>query len=533
MEVPEQTAEIDDHKLNLSDLFQRYNTDPKTGLTDAKVKELLIRDGPNILSQTEPISKRMKFSKHLFGEWKSSQSMPSMTKMVSQQILVIRNGEKNQINIEDLVVGNIIEVKSGDRIPADIRIIESSDFHVDTSPLTEGMQPQIRSTELTHENPLETKNLAFHSTIAAKGTAKGLVIRAGDFTVAGRLIKLNSNQSTGGTSSTKEISHSIYSITLIGNVSEFRRTNRKVCEIPFNAINKYQLSIHKIHTNNENEEHSQPYLLVMKGPPERILDRCSKIYIDGTDVEMSDYWRSQFNNAYLELGNLGDRVLGFCDLHLSCSEYPYGYSFNVNECNFPINNLRFLGLVATTNPPRVAVSDTIINCRSAGIKVVMVTEDYPFFAKPIARATNIILEGSEIIEDISIYSNISPELVNSSDAKARVTRGYDLAGKSPEELDALIRDYTEIVFVRVDPRQKAMILEGEYDTINKEILRSILYLACQRQSAIVTMIGSNIGDSPALRQADVGIAMGMTSSVVREQVADIIFMDDNFASLLT
>ncbi len=71
-------------------------------------------------------------------------------------------------------------------------------------------------------------------------------------------------------------------------MDEFREANRKVCEIPFYAKNKYQLSIHELHTNNESEDNSGPYLLVMKGAPEQIINRCSTIRIDGADVEMND-----------------------------------------------------------------------------------------------------------------------------------------------------------------------------------------------------------------------------------------------------
>ena len=69
---------------------------------------------------------------------------------------------------------------------------------------------------------------------------------------------------------------------------KFREANRKVCEIPFNSTNKYQVSIHEVDTDNQSKDDSRPYLLVMKGAPERILERCSRIYIDGTDIEMND-----------------------------------------------------------------------------------------------------------------------------------------------------------------------------------------------------------------------------------------------------
>ena len=96
----------------------------------------------------------------------------------------------------------------------------------------------------------------------------------------------------------------------IGHVTDFRKNNDKVCEIPFNSMNKYQVSVHETEDTNDDR-----YLLVMKGAPERILDRCSTILIDGEEQELNQEWREKFNQAYLELGGLGERVLGrFCNV---------------------------------------------------------------------------------------------------------------------------------------------------------------------------------------------------------------------------
>merc|ERR1712155_439529 len=93
-----------------------------------------------------------------------------------------------------------------------------------------------------------------------------------------------------------------------GNVMDYREKNRKVCEIPFNSTNKFQVSIH------ESQDFSDgSYVLVMKGAPERILDRCSTIVVNGREMPLDERWKEAFENAYMELGGLGERVLGFCD----------------------------------------------------------------------------------------------------------------------------------------------------------------------------------------------------------------------------
>ena len=95
--------------------------------------------------------------------------MESFKDMVPQYALVIRDGQKLTIKAKDVCIGDLVEVKFGDRVPADIRIIEAHQFKVDNSSLTGESEPQSRSPEFTHENPLETKNLAFFSTNAVEG----------------------------------------------------------------------------------------------------------------------------------------------------------------------------------------------------------------------------------------------------------------------------------------------------------------------------------------------------------------------------
>uniref|UniRef100_A0A8C1K2K0 Sodium/potassium-transporting ATPase subunit alpha n=1 Tax=Cyprinus carpio TaxID=7962 RepID=A0A8C1K2K0_CYPCA len=297
-----------------------------------------------------------------------------------------------------------------------------------------------------------------------------------------------------------------------GSVKEIRDKYTKVAEIPFNSTNKYQLSVHK----NPNGGTESKHLLVMKGAPERILDRCATILIQGKEQPLDDEMKEAFQNAYLELGGLGERVLGFCHFYLPDEQFPEGFQFDTEDVNFPTENLCFVGLMSMIDPPRAAVPDAVGKCRSAGIKVIMVTGDHPITAKAIAKGVGIISEGNETVEDIAARLNIPVNEVNPRDAKACVVHGGDLKDLTAEQLDDILKYHTEIVFARTSPQQKLIIVEG-----------------CQRQGAIVAVTGDGVNDSPALKKADIGVAMGIAGSDVSKQAADMILLDDNFASIVT
>jgi sodium/potassium-transporting ATPase subunit alpha len=115
-----------------------------------------------------------------YQESKSSKIMESFKDMVPQYAIVIRDGQKITVKSEEVTLGDLVEVKYGDRIPADLRIIESKSLKVDNSSLTGESEPQSRNTECTNDNPLETKNLVFFSTNAVEGGMK-ILIKTGIF----------------------------------------------------------------------------------------------------------------------------------------------------------------------------------------------------------------------------------------------------------------------------------------------------------------------------------------------------------------
>jgi sodium/potassium-transporting ATPase subunit alpha len=128
----------------------------------------------------------------------------------------------------------------------------------------------------------------------------------------------------------------------------------------------------------------------------------------------------------------------------------------------------------------------------------------------------IISEGNETVEDIAIRLNIPIEEVNPRDARAAVVHGGELKDMTQAHLDDILRYHPEIVFARTSPQQKLIIVEG-----------------CQRLGAIVAVTGDGVNDSPALKKADIGVAMGIAGSDVSKQAADMILLDDNFASIVT
>ncbi|XP_066563700.1 sodium/potassium-transporting ATPase subunit alpha-1-like, partial [Amia ocellicauda] len=148
-----------------------------------------------------------------YQEAKSCRIMDSFKNMVPQQALVIRDGGKKSINVAEVVVGDLVEVLGGDRIPADLRIISAQSCKVDNSSLTGESEPQTRSPEFSNENPLETRNIAFFSTNCVEGTARGIVINTGDRTVMGRIATLVSGLEVGQTPISIEIEHFIHIIT--------------------------------------------------------------------------------------------------------------------------------------------------------------------------------------------------------------------------------------------------------------------------------------------------------------------------------
>jgi len=222
--------------------------------------------------------------------------------------------------------------------------------------------------------------------------------------------------------------------------------------------------------------------------------------------------KEKFQAAYEKLGGMGERVLGFCEYILPSDKFPEDFEYDNDEVNFPLEGLCFVGLMALIDPPRPTVPNAVKLCQTAGIKVIMVTGDHPITAHAIAKQVGIISKPTR--EEIAKEEGVPVEEIDPRRAEAIVIHGTTLKDMDEAQLEEILC-HKEIVFARTSPQQKLLIVEG-----------------CQRRGEIVAVTGDGVNDSPALKRADIGVAMGITGSDVSKEAADMILLDDNFASIV-
>jgi len=320
------------------------------------------------------------------------------------------------------------------------------------------------------------------------------------------------------------------------DILENRDENPELKTLPFNSTNKFMLTINKIYGDDSGDVQ-----LLMKGAPERIMNRCDKILLNGEVVEYTAEMQKETEELQAELSRQGRRVLGLCQTRLPAEDYPADYQYDIENYNFPMGDdeaavnwearptpnrrrcgkMTFVGLMALIDPPRPQVPPAVAKCKSAGIKVVMVTGDHPETAKAIAKEVGIIWDDTR--ED-RIFKNekngwregdgkwLDPDL-----APAIVVPGWTINNTdTTEEVWNDILDHQQIVFARTSPQQKLIIVEN-----------------FQRRKEVVAVTGDGVNDAPALKKADIGVAMGIMGSDVSKEAADMILLDDNFASIVS
>lgn len=286
----------------------------------------------------------------------------------------------------------------------------------------------------------------------------------------------------------------------IHSVEKARDLNPKLFEIPFNSANKYQISIHTV---------GKGRLLAIKGAPEIIFGRCSHFMSGGEVLPMNPQFEATFQDACIKLAGMGERVLGFAQTNL---EADPNVVYTAENGTVPLTGLTFVGLIALIDPPREGVANAIGKCHTAGIKVVMVTGDHPLTAQAIAKQIGIITLPTA--SDLAKERGCEPHQVPEEEIKAVVVTGGELRTMTEDQWERIIHK-EEIVFARTSPQQKLQIVEH-----------------FQGIGHCVAVTGDGVNDSPALKQADIGVAMGITGSDVAKETAGVILTDDNFCSIV-
>jgi len=246
-----------------------------------------------------------------------------------------------------------------------------------------------------------------------------------------------------------------------------------VDEIPFDSVRKRMTTIH---------EHEGTRVAYVKGAPEVLVQLSSSLRSDGRTEALGDEGRARILGIVRDMAADGLRVLA-----LAYRELPPGGNPTTEEVE---EDLTFVGVVGMMDPPRAEVREAIATCERAGIRTVMITGDHGLTARAIA-------------EDIGLLGD-----------RGRVVTGPELDRMSDRALEREVDDI--VVCARSSPEHKVRILE-----------------ALKKRGHVVAMTGDGVNDAPALKQADIGISMGITGTEVTRQAADMVLADDNFATIVS
>jgi sodium/potassium-transporting ATPase subunit alpha len=287
------------------------------------------------------------------------------------------------------------------------------------------------------------------------------------------------------------------------SISEYRASCQRVFSIPFNSSNKWMLAVH------EQEDPSAPLILMVKGAPERVMNMCSFVLTDNgrTKQPMTPEVRQEMEDINELLARRGERVLAFAHLELNRTDFPPGYVFDQELNNFPTTGLVLVGFMSLIDPPRMTVKPAIEQCNTAGIKVFMVTGDHPITAHAIAKSLNLIT--APTATELAFDGLPVPDDYH----EAIVVHGTEMLTFTPEDWTRVLR-HKQIVFARTMPQQK------------QDIVREL-----NKLGNVVAMTGDGVNDAPALKAANVGIAMGSGATVAKE-AGQIVLLNDDFGAIV-
>lgn len=672
------------HEMNETEVEQALNTDVSTGLTDDDVKKRRSQYGKNELEEGEKQSALLLFFSQfkdfmvlvllaatlisgLLGEYidavaiiaiviingllgffqerKAERSLQALKELSAPQVSVLRDGEWIKIPSKDVVVGDLLKFSSGDRVGADVRIIESNSLEVEESALTGESLPVSKITSAIKKSNIgigDMENMAFMSTLVTRGSGMGIVVATGMKTAMGQIADLLQNAETMTTPLQRRLEqlgkilitvaliltmlvvvagviqgHDLYTMFLAGvslavaaipeglpaivtvalslgvqrmikkkaivrklpavetlgcasvicsdktgtmtqnkmtvthlwsggkqwlvdgvgydpqgnfyrndnqvepkedkalqqmlmfgmlcNHAEIKRKeneyvidgdptegallvaamkagyNRDILLSQFQIMKEFPFdSERKMMSIVVKDQHGKQYI-VTKGAPDVLAGVSESILWDGKRKFLNREAAGHIQKAIEDLASQALRTIAIGVKELS----PNTIILDEKEAE---KGLTFVGLQGMIDPPRPEVKDAVKECKEAGIKTVMITGDHVITAKAIAIQLGILTTKSKVLD------------------------GKALSEMNVDELEEVVDDVA--VFARVSPEHKLKIVK-----------------ALQNKGHIVAMTGDGVNDAPAIKAADIGVAMGITGTDVAKEASALVLLDDNFATI--
>ncbi|OGW53242.1 MAG: ATPase [Nitrospirae bacterium RBG_13_43_8] len=536
-----------------------------------------------------------------------------MKKLLPFYVKVIREGKEKEVLARELVPGEIVNLSEGDKVPADLRLIEANEIRVNNAPLTGESEPVTRLTEPFPGEIINSPNVAFAGTTVVSGSGIGVVFATGMRTEFGRIAHLTSTVTPGLSPLQREIVKITKVVTaiaattgllffavgfaigrtfwenflfavgiIIANVPEGllptvtlslamgsqRMLKRKaliktltsvetlgsvtvICTDKTGTLTQNRMDVKRIDSLGEltkmdkqrpplmltvallcnntkvvegnlkgeptelalykkafetvgpissrrmkefpfdsdrkrmstvNSLNGETYVMT-KGAPESVFSICSHCLMDGEIIQFDEPLREKAVSLYHSITDEGLRVLAFAHKEVKNGEVTE----RVEDAE---KDMVFLGLMGLEDPPRPEVPEAIRKCGEAGIRIIMITGDGSRTALAIAREIGLVRKDPTVVE------------------------GDEFLRMSDDELRRVLSK-EEIIFSRMTPKRKLRVVN-----ILKE------------EGERVAVTGDGVNDAPALKRADIGIAMGLTGTDVAKESADMILLDDNFATIV-
>ncbi len=277
-----------------------------------------------------------------------------------------------------------------------------------------------------------------------------------------------------GTGEPDEVALINYAGTLGLNKTELVKSSPRVGEVPFDSGRKMMSTVHKA---------GQQFVQFTKGAPDEILKKCTHAWVNGQVVELNSEIITKVAEENTRMGNKALRV--FAAAYKMYDAAPEVYESSALE-----HDMIFIGLTGMIDPVRPEVKDAIVECRNAGITPIMITGDHINTAKAIARELGILADDSQAM------------------------MGVDIDKYSDEEFEKVVENVR--VYARVQPEHKTRIVN-----------------AWRNKGFVTAMTGDGVNDAPSIKNADIGVGMGITGTDVTKNVADMVLADDNFATIVS